>query len=430
MHRWFIEYNPLYLLSAALVLGGVTLISRGFTQEGGTQGGLLAAAIAELYACLLIASAAVLTRLGLRRQAVMLALLAVTFQGDLALGTLTFTQVGWIGTPISLAWLALFVGKLRALAWAVRLRLSWSLVLVVTLGALGLAVLPRCIEPGSDAGSAVVALWLFAVFALRLWTSPTVASEVSLDAWARTVLRRSLAATWLIWAALLMAHVAFWVVVLGLRAAVFVPVALLLATRFMRREARVWAAVGGTLLLVATWMPTFFWVSALLAAGALGLFALRRPGLMAQAEEVVPVRDGPYRTADLRLASAEPPGTLFRRADRGSLLRLLTGSLFAVYLASWTCGWSGGPWPAHIVLLDGLLAAALLFMAVPLRGRIAFVPLAATSLHLALERGWIATPRSTLGWGATSTALGFAVMLVALGVSWLLSRRARAPVTA
>jgi len=28
LHRWLVEYNPLYLLSAALVLGGLTLISQ------------------------------------------------------------------------------------------------------------------------------------------------------------------------------------------------------------------------------------------------------------------------------------------------------------------------------------------------------------------------------------------------------------------
>jgi hypothetical protein len=28
MHRWFVEYNPLYLVSAMLVLGGIWLLSR------------------------------------------------------------------------------------------------------------------------------------------------------------------------------------------------------------------------------------------------------------------------------------------------------------------------------------------------------------------------------------------------------------------
>jgi hypothetical protein len=424
MHRWFVQYNPLYLLSAALVLCGATLISRGFAQQGSVQGGLVAAAIAELYACLLIAGAAFLTRLGLRRPAVMLALLAVTFQGDLALSTLTSSQLGWMGALTSLAWIALFIARLRALAWAVRLRLSSSVVLIAALGALGLALLPRCVAHGSAACSAFVALWVFAVFALRLWSEPTICSKVGLDGWGQTVLRRSVRATWLIWAAVLLGHVAFWVLVLRLDPAVLVPVAPLLATRFIRREPRIWATVGLTLLLVAGWMPGSFWVSALMASVALGLFALRRPSVAAPSGETVPERGMPYRTPELLSPQATPPGIRFVRANRASLVRLLTGSLVAVYLAMWTYGWSGGPWPLHITLLDGLMAAAALLAASSLGVRIVFVPVVATYLHLAVERGIITSPRSTLGWGATSAAMGFAVTFISLMVSWLMARHA------
>ena len=34
LHRWLVEYNPLYLLSATLVLGGMILTSRGLAREG------------------------------------------------------------------------------------------------------------------------------------------------------------------------------------------------------------------------------------------------------------------------------------------------------------------------------------------------------------------------------------------------------------
>jgi hypothetical protein len=40
LHRWLIEYNPLYLLSAALVLGGVNQISRNLSQESAVAGQL------------------------------------------------------------------------------------------------------------------------------------------------------------------------------------------------------------------------------------------------------------------------------------------------------------------------------------------------------------------------------------------------------
>ena len=88
-YRWFVEYNPLYLLSAALVLGGVTLVTRGLANSASAFELVGVGAIPELYAALLIAGAALLTRAGTRRPAVLLALIAILYQGDLTLHTET-----------------------------------------------------------------------------------------------------------------------------------------------------------------------------------------------------------------------------------------------------------------------------------------------------------------------------------------------------
>ncbi len=122
--------------------------------------------------------------------------------------------------------------------------------------------------------SALVALWIFAVFAAGLWTSRAVTSAVELDAWGRTVLARVIKATWLMWSAILLLHVAFWCVAYQVSALVLLPVALLLATRWMRREAAVWCAAAGTLLLVDRVMPSSMSSAALMAAGVLCLRAL------------------------------------------------------------------------------------------------------------------------------------------------------------
>jgi len=58
LHRWLIEYNPLYLLSAMLVLGGMILTSQGLARQSSLYGPLGVAAIAELYALALIGGAA------------------------------------------------------------------------------------------------------------------------------------------------------------------------------------------------------------------------------------------------------------------------------------------------------------------------------------------------------------------------------------
>jgi len=76
--RWFIEYNPLYLLSACCVLVGVSELSQGLSRS--PYAGFAVAGVAEVYAWALIASAAFLMRVELRRPAVMLALLIAIYQ--------------------------------------------------------------------------------------------------------------------------------------------------------------------------------------------------------------------------------------------------------------------------------------------------------------------------------------------------------------
>ena len=74
LHRWFIEYNPFYLLSATLVLAGMIVWSHGVAEQGSLYGSFGIAAVAEVYAAALIGGAALLMRIGQRRPAVMLAL--------------------------------------------------------------------------------------------------------------------------------------------------------------------------------------------------------------------------------------------------------------------------------------------------------------------------------------------------------------------
>ena len=209
LHRWFVEYNPLYLLSASLVLGGIILISRGLAQGSGAGSEIGVAAIAELYAVALIGGAAFLTRIGHRRPAVMLALLTVLYQYDLTLHTETCNSLGAAGVWAAGAWLVLFVAKLHALAWAMKIRLARSAVATLTLGALGLAVLPHWLQ-GTDARSAnaMVVLWL--VGGVSLYRPGAVTSLVELDAWGQTVLRRAVRAAWILSAVLLALHVLFW----------------------------------------------------------------------------------------------------------------------------------------------------------------------------------------------------------------------------
>jgi hypothetical protein len=424
LYRWFVEYNPLYLVSALLVLGGLTVISRGHAEQGTMSPEIGAIpVIAEVYAAVLIAGAALLTRLGLRRPAVMLALITALYQCDLTLFTERSVYLGSAGGLAVFAWLVMFVAKLYALAWAMRVRVSRSAAAVAAFGALGLAVLPRCLSEGDPARmNALVALWVFSVFAAGLWTSRAVTSTVELDAWGRTVLARVVKATWLMWAALALLHLVFWCVAYQVSALVLLPVALLLSTRWMLREAAVWCAATGTLLLVGWVMPGSMSSVALMSASVLCLRALRRPTWTDHGI------DEPQSTAPYRVPrTGEPPGhrpasLCFTRAKRDSMLRLLVGSLCCVYLSAWTSGWSGGSLPEHVVVLDVLLTAVAALVVWRARAWAALVPLAAMYFHLAVQRRHVTAPASPEQWGRAAVGLGFGLLVASLVTSWRLRK--------
>ena len=444
MHRWLVEYNPLYLLSATLVLGGMILTSRGLAREGSLYGETGVAAIAEIYAATLIGGAALLTRIGQRRPAVMLALLTILYQCDPTLQTEASPYLGTVGTAATLAWLALFVGKLCALAWAMKLRVSKATYATATFAALGLALLPRYLHDlEASRATALVAAWLFGSFTLHGIARAGASSAVALDAWGTTVLRRAVRASWALGALLFVGHVMFWSTQHPIVLAALVPIVPLLAVRSVRIEAKAWFLVAATLLCVAVAMPGAFAMTTLMAAAALVVRALA-PGVRAASTTAATSsrashRDeaGPYRApgafdpeahasrvaaaASMRLRSDEPPPALVI-VERAERMRLLTGALFATYLGVWTLAWSGGDWPAHVLVLDLAAAAVVLLFAWRARARVAVVPLAGVAMHAVVQAHLVPAPRSLLEWGAAAVGLGFALLLASLAASYRLRR--------
>ena len=275
LHRWFVQYNPLYLLSAALVLLGTHLLYRDLLAAGYLVGQLGVPAIAEIYAWALIGGTALLTRIELRRPAVLLAFLVVLFQGDLTLLVETSVYFGGAGTLSVIVWLASFAAKLRALAWALRLELSRSAFAVPVLGAIGMIVVSRSRNLfGVDAASLVLGAVSFAVVAAGLWTRRDVRSKETLDAWGQTVLRRGLRASWATWLFLSAMHLSFWASDQRVSWGILVPVALLLATRFAAHETHIWAGVAAALLWTGATMPGAMVLIALLAGCTLALLSL------------------------------------------------------------------------------------------------------------------------------------------------------------
>lgn len=368
LHRWFVQYNPIYLVSAMLVLGGMITTSRALAHEGSLYGPLGVAAIAEVYACGMIGGAALLTRIGQRRPAVMLALITVLYQSDLTLHTETCALLGGVGVVASIAWLALFVVKLYALAWAVQIRLTRRAAATAIVGAAGVTAGPWALQhlDARGAGTAV-ALFVMVLGSLlpRGALAASVTSRVGGDAWHETVLRRAVRASWLIWATLLSLHVLFWSSHHHIQLGLIVPALALLALPRPWSEVHAWAAavtlVGAALLLD----PPALAPCALFVTFALGHRAL--------------------------LTSEVP-----------ARVRLLSGAASALYLSGWTAGWTGGPFPAHVIALDAAFLVLVLLLVWRRGARFVLAPLAAASLHGAWSLGLVPQPRSMMEWGASA----------------------------
>jgi hypothetical protein len=287
-------------------------------------------------------------------------------------------------------------------------------------------VIPRCL-PGLDtrSASALIASWVFALFAAAAWTRRDVTSLLPLDPWARTVLRRGTRATWVIWATLTTSHVLFWLDELELAPSLLAPVALLIATRWIRSELGVWCAALAGCALAALAVPALLSAVALMTAVTLALRALRAPILLLP-PEIVAGPCTPYRVAEGGpVPTGEPhsaPVLAFTRAAPAAFARLLVGSVSGAYLALWTLGWQGGMWPEHALALDALLVLGLLLLASRARFRIAVVPLIADLVHLGVERDLLSAPDTAVEWGVTWVASGFGLLLASLLVTWRLRK--------
>ncbi|MDB4945907.1 MAG: hypothetical protein JWP97_5441 [Labilithrix sp.] len=420
LHRWLVEYNPLYLLSASLCLGGMFAMSRELAHE---QAGVLAVAgIAELYACLLIGGAALLMRIGQRRPAVMLAVLTAVYQCDLTLHTEACACLGTVGVVASAAWLAFFLLKLRALAWAVRLRVPALALLLLAVGATGIAALPHVIGDLSERGSsAVVSAWLGALCLLAQYGGERlrITSTAPLDAWGQTVLRRATAAVWGIFAVLLLLHVGFWSLHSQLTLRSLLPLATVLATRWLSREGQVWAVTGGMVLLVAVAAPAFLSGTAMVAALTLAARAwqYREIQVLPQERACSPM---PYRMGEEVLSGMRVTRIVERSCSHAAQGRLHAGAIFGIYLAAWTADFTGGAWPAHVLALDLLLVAAVLALALLARMRSGLVPLVVGAIVAAVRSGVLPHPTTTLGWGALAVITGFGLLVSSLGASYVL----------
>jgi hypothetical protein len=283
LHRWFVQYNPLYIASAVFVLVGITLMNKGLATDPSLWAMLAPRMVSELYALALIAAAAILIRRDLRRPAWFVAMFAVLHQADLTLGTETYALLK-LGVLASAIWFALFVFKLHALVRALRLEPSPAARLLPIAGAFALAVVPHLHRRlGAHALSVVVATFAFALAESAVFRNRSVDASAAQSAWYATVMRRSLRATWAIWGVLAIAHLMFWIVQYRLEPVFFLPLAVLFARRWLRERPIVVTYAGAALVvllaklgIVRAPQSTLSWGVSTVAAG----FALLLLGMV------------------------------------------------------------------------------------------------------------------------------------------------------
>ena len=418
LHRWFVEYNPLYLLSAALVVTGCFFVWRGLAREDCTVASIGVASVSELYALSLVGGVALLVRIGRTRPAVFLTLLFVLYQWDVTLHTEMSAYLGSVGSWSVAGWFALFVAKVYLLARALRVRIARGVLGAAIFAALGLAVGPRVLrEVGPTNGGALIAVWLFALGALHRPTGVT--SLVELTPWGRIVLRRVTAAAWCLSGAMIVFHVLFWASERRLSLGPILTIVPLLFVRRVRREASAWWIVGATAMVVALGVPEAFGLTALLSAVALCLRAVAPTfeGGPPAGDRAASVEDAPYRGGGAAPfedpAALEPSAPFVGPEERA---RLFVGAAFALYFSAWAIRADTGAWPAYVAAIE--LTLVVFLTTRRLRLRLPVVPLVACYGHIVASNDLLPVPRSSLAWGITTIALGFVLLGASLAAAY------------
>jgi len=420
MHRWFVQYNPMYLASAACVLAGVYLVSDGLGGAEARRGEIWLIPVVQTYEVLLIAGAALLYRVaGLRRPAVILAMVEVVYLCDVTFQTEVAAYLGSVGLATSAGWAVALPLKLALLAWALRLRLSASAVVLPTLGGLLVAAMPHVLYHrllGHEQATTLIVCSVFGLVAAWVWFRPTLVSREELDDWGTTVLTRASRAIWILWGGFLLGHVAFWVHAheLGPGVLLLTPV-VLLATLRARRELHAWAGVA-LALGVGLLDPRAVSCTALLAAAAL-VFLGRRGFALTLADDGPPTAPHPYRsTTQTPVDDAPPPAAVMLPCPR-----LHVGAVACVWFGVWTFGWQHWPLPVHLPWLDLAVTALLVAGAIRLRLYSGVFFAVLIDLHLAFSRQVV--PSGKLQWGALLVLSGFALLVGGVAINWALRRR-------
>ena len=249
--RWFVDYNPLFTLSALCVLGGVLVLANALRAAEGASVSLTG--VLELYQWVLIGMTALLyRRLNEHRPGVILGVIALVFLVD---PTLQLSALATDDHPVlSAVWVLGVALKLEALAWALCLRMSISTRVLAVLGAALVAFLPNAslVEDLGRMAPFALATGLFALGVFATLLPPSVRSTRALGNVGTIMLPRLLKAAVgiALGGGLLQGINALLAVGLGSMTMALSAVALIVAINCRRNhEFSLWLAVGVAFLM-------------------------------------------------------------------------------------------------------------------------------------------------------------------------------------
>ncbi len=394
LHYWFVQFNPLYFISALCMLIGVFLVARNIEAldpKSPERVQLVLFCVIQAYEFLLIGGAALLVhRARVVRPAGILALLEAVFLFDCTFRLESVVYMGALAYALTAGWLLLTLAKLRALAAAMRVRLPRQLFASSGVCALGIVVVIHWIsQPGADKLLALqVAAWFgtLVLFLLHV-RAPALACAL-----AQTPLQ----------------------------------------------EDRARRCVNAALRLLAAFYFYHLWSYIVLAADpdVLGRAILPQLGTFALLQMLVRPKDQDVWKfgvltfgAALSAAPALPFAALLLaavfgyRVWRGARSGLAAAAAFSAYVGLWLFGWTSWdvplpPLPAALSAQSICLVLVLCLIVWRLRDPLALAALALGAAYLCYRYAGTWLPATELGWGILLLACGFVALGAGIAINW------------
>ncbi len=287
LHRWFVQYNPLYFFSALCMLLGIFFVSPGFENEAWQTWETVLTLVIEIYEMSLIMGAAFLFRYTKQyRSSAILGLLAMVFLFDTTFQTEVIATFDRMGLLMMGNWVIMAALKLVAIRWAFQLRVPWAVLAVPFLAAAGIAIIPHLFSRTDFDQDLIhlIAVWYGTGLAAYIWAKrPVIRCDAVLGTSAQHTIQRITNAAWIIWAGLYLYHLIAWLYTFSITPktpVLYIAPGLLLFALLSRKEKQVWAGCAGTLFITLFQLklfgPTAFLVSIVFSVQA---WRLKRPRL-------------------------------------------------------------------------------------------------------------------------------------------------------